>query len=203
MAATKTDIMNIALSLQGQDPMASPDEDTKKGRSMRRRYPDIRNAVLRAHPWNCAKRRANLAELSPAPAFGWDHRFRLPADYERALMFNQDHRALYVIESTDTGRELLTNDTTAQLVYVWRLKIVPFMDSLLVEAIGARLASDTALHITGSPDLTTRLWNRYESKLQEARSVDGQEEPVRELIATDWIDSHFIGGFPFTPIVQV
>src|SRR5690606_25509259 len=50
-----------------------------------RNYPQTRDEVLRAHPWNFALARALLAASGTAPAFGWARAFPLPVDCLRLL----------------------------------------------------------------------------------------------------------------------
>ena len=64
------EIGNIALVNLGEDTITSLSDDVKAARLINRRYAPIRDAVLRAHPWNCAMARAQLASVDPAPVWG-------------------------------------------------------------------------------------------------------------------------------------
>lgn len=187
--ATETDIINAGLVLLGELPIVSTSDNRKAARLCTLRYPQIRDAVLRAHPWNCAtKRHKESATLTPAPAFGWSNAFAVPADFLRLVKFkgfSQD----YIFED---GR-LLSNDSAVEFVYIYQLTDANKMDALLRETIAARLASDNALPLAKSGRLSDLLWARYTAKLAEARSIDAQENPTQEFMADEWDNARFTG----------
>lgn len=186
------EIANIALINLGETPIASLNDDVKAARLAARRYGPVRDAVLRAHPWNCAMARAELAAAEPAPAWGPSRSYPLPTDCVRVLRL-QDHAASFRIE----GRRLLT-DGAPRILYVRAVTDPNLFDPLLVEAIGARLAADLAHPITQSTTLVQVMWDLYRQKLQEARGVDGQEGSPEALIADVWLAARAGGiGNPY------
>ena len=74
------DICNEAMDLLGAATITSLTENSKEARLCNRRFETVRDHVLRAHPWNCAITRKELAKDSDAPAFGFNHQFTLPTD---------------------------------------------------------------------------------------------------------------------------
>lgn len=83
-------ICSNALLMLGQKPINSLAEDPTQATSERELaaanlYPQVRNAVLRAHPWNCATRRVKLTPDSATPAFSWSYQFLKPGDWLRTL----------------------------------------------------------------------------------------------------------------------
>jgi hypothetical protein len=74
------DICNEAMDLLGAATITSLTENSKEARLCNRKFELTRDAVLRAHPWNAAIARAELAANSVGPAFGFTHQFQLPAD---------------------------------------------------------------------------------------------------------------------------
>ena len=61
MAATKTNICNIAQSLLGQPKLSDVDSDTGvQAAWYRESFTVVRDFALRAHPWNFAGARAVL-----------------------------------------------------------------------------------------------------------------------------------------------
>ena len=75
---SELEIYNLALSRIGQDTLSSVDESSKAGRLCRLHYALLRDAVLRAHPWNFAMRRVELAQVTFTPAFEYDYAYALP-----------------------------------------------------------------------------------------------------------------------------
>lgn len=60
MAQTDVDICNSALDELGLEPIQSLDENNKRAKLCKRNYPLIRRKMLRAHPWNFARKRTTL-----------------------------------------------------------------------------------------------------------------------------------------------
>jgi len=98
------EIGNIALVNLGEDTITSLSDEVKAARLINRRYAPIRDAVLRAHPWNCAMARAGLASSDPAPAWGPAACYHLPTDCLRVLRL-EDRSAAWKVE----GRKVVTN----------------------------------------------------------------------------------------------
>jgi hypothetical protein len=79
------------------------------------------------------------------------------------------------IEFRVEGRKILSDEAAINLVYLARVTDPNQWDSLLNEAIAARLASEVAFALVQSTSLTANLYALYESKLSEARFTDATE----------------------------
>ena len=55
-------------------------EDSKSARVCNQRFANVRDAVMRAHPWNCIVTRASLAADTETPAFTFAYQYTLPTD---------------------------------------------------------------------------------------------------------------------------
>ena len=128
--------------------------------------------MLRAHPWNCAVTRVNLAPDTDAPAFDWDYAFTLPTDPYCLRVLRLDYLD---IEFRVEGRKIVTNEQSINLIYIARVTDQNTYDTLLQEAIAARLAADVSSTLSQSTSLTQNMYSLYESKLKEARFVDATE----------------------------
>ena len=177
-------ICNMALTQLGEPSISSLAEKNKASRLCDLRYIDVRNAVLRAHPWNCAIKRASLAQLNETPAYGYAYAFQLPTDFLR-LVRPQVSSAKYKIE----GRKVLTNESEFNLTYIYALDDVTQMDSLLQAAIAARLAAELALPLARSAERQNNLWQQYKEKLSEARFIDASEHEAEVLQTDHWLGS--------------
>lgn len=199
--ASKVDIANAALILYGEAVISSLTEDNEAAITMNLRFDSIRDAVLRAHPWNFAVKRQKLSKLATAPAFGFSNAYQLPSDFLRLLNFNnltQDH---YRMENHEGSRAILTDSGDANLRYIFRITDTTKYDALFVECLAARLAADTVFKITNADatNLEKKLWGRYTDKKEEARSIDGQEDPATILEVDDFVDAR-VGAGRFRPI---
>lgn len=189
--ASETELCSLALNQIGLDALTDFDsDDSDRARMCRVFLPVIRDAVLRAYPWNCAKYRLNLgAALADAPATGgdddWDYQFTLPTNPPYLWVPKQLNEDLeYVIE----GKRLLTDESTVTIVYIQQLTDVGAFDSLLSEALVARLASQLAFPLTGIASLTETMWGLYEAKIREARLADAQEGDVKAYTSDELTD---------------
>ena len=170
--ASEVDIINSAMNMIGASNIIERGEDSKAARVSNQRYDSIRDAVLRAHPWNCAVTRVNLAPDTVAPAFDWDYAFTLPTDPYCLRVLRLDYLD---IEFRVEGRKIVTNEQSINLIYIARVTDPNTYDTLLQEAIAARLAADVSFTLSQSTSLTQNMYSLYESKLKEARFVDATE----------------------------
>jgi hypothetical protein len=147
-------------------------------------------------------RRAELAQETQTPAFGYSYQYALPTDpyclrvlefsngslsYPQDNMFSNRGGPVFVIE----GRKLLTDEGTARIKYVARVTDPQEYDASLVEALAARLAMEIAYAVTGSTTVVQLVTALYDEKLREARFVDATEGAPQKLEASDFIESRF------------
>jgi hypothetical protein len=200
--ASTVDIANFALNNLGASNISSLDENSKAARIVNQRYEAVRDAVFRAHPWNCLIQRAQLAQETEAPAFGYNYQYALPTNpfclrvlefsngtlsYPQDNITNNSGGPVFVIE----GRKLLTDEGTARIKYVGRITDPQQYDASLVEALAARLAAEVCYAITGSTSMVQIQTSLYEAKINEARFNDATEGATQRLEASDFIESRF------------
>lgn len=181
--AAKIDIVNSALVLLGQDVLTSLSADNRKARICAQRIDKAIRAVLRAYPWNCAIKRGSLAALSSTPAYGYTYEYQLPTDCLRVLEIQDDPE--FKIE----GRKILT-DASAPLRYAYLCEADPSeFDSLVEEAVAARLAADIAYPLANDKTLGQAMYALYKDKLLEAQSIDAQEGTAPTYEYEGWIEA--------------
>lgn len=200
--ASTVDIANFALNNLGASNISSLDENSKAARIVNQRYEAVRDAVFRAHPWNCLIQRAQLAQEIDTPAFGYNYQYALPTDpfclrvlefsngtlsYPQDNITNNSGGPVFVIE----GRKLLTDEGTARIKYIGRVTDTQQYDASLVEALAARLAAEVCYAITGSTSMVQIQTSLYEAKINEARFNDATEGATQRLEASDFIESRF------------
>src|SRR5690348_6919352 len=99
--ATDVSICSNALLMLGDSSIADFNEDNDRARLASNLFPQVRDAVLRLHPWNCAVKRTVLAPDATTPpevAIDWTYQFTLPDDWVRTLQVGaygeeDDHRS--------------------------------------------------------------------------------------------------------------
>tara|TARA_R110000824_G_scaffold3311_1_gene15702 strand:- start:5991 stop:6587 length:597 start_codon:yes stop_codon:yes gene_type:complete len=193
------DICNEAMDLLGAATITSLTENSKEARLCNRRFQTVRDAVLRAHPWNIAITRRQLAQDSESPAFGFAYQFTLPTDPYclRVLSFwnssvnNEvaayDSNVMFKIE----GRKVLSNDSVCYITYISREEDTELYDSLLSSAIAHKLAAETAYAITGSNSILQAMQALYESRLRDAKSADAMEGYPEQPQANEYINVRY------------
>tara|TARA_Y100000310_G_C20692417_1_gene823196 strand:- start:249 stop:839 length:591 start_codon:yes stop_codon:yes gene_type:complete len=170
--ASEVDIINSALNMVGASNIISRSEDSKSARITNQRYDYVRDAVLRAHPWNCAISRVEIAADSDSPAFGFTNQFTLPTDPYCLRVLRLEYLD---VDFRVEGRKIHCDEDTVKVIYLARVTDPNEYDQLLVEAIAARLAADTSYALVQSSTLTGTMFQLYEAKLSEARFVDATE----------------------------
>lgn len=180
--ASDVDICNSALNMIGASNIVSLTEDSRAARVCNQRYEFVRDAVSRAHPWNCLVRRASIAADADNPAFEFEYQFTLPNDpYCLRVIRPQDIDTIYRVE----GRKVLANATPFKFIYIARVTDPNQYDQLFIETIAARLAADISYALVNSATLTASLFDLYNQKLSEARFVDATEGTPDNIVNQD------------------
>ena len=193
------DICNEAMDLLGAATITALTENSKEARLCNRRFETVRDQVLRAHPWNAAITRKALPQDSAAPAFGFTYQYTLPTNpyclrvlsFWNANVDNEiaayDSQNMFKVE----GRKILTDESTCKIIYIGRVTDTEQYDSLLSSTIAHKLASEVAYAITGSNRIGQQMFQLYQSRLAEARSMDAAEGVPDKIIADSFINSRF------------
>tara|TARA_R110001583_G_scaffold10107_3_gene47171 strand:+ start:736 stop:1314 length:579 start_codon:yes stop_codon:yes gene_type:complete len=188
--ATEVSICSNALRKLGDDPITSLTEDTERARLCNAFYNTARDSLLRSHPWNFAITRASLTRLSSTPAYGFAYQYALPTDPYCLRVLEMEYQDyIFKIENLATeGRVLLSDEDTAKILYVGRITDTSLFDSLFVDTLTAHLSVKLAYPITNSTSLQLQMHKLYQAKLSEARSVDGQEGFIDDLVSDTFTD---------------
>ncbi len=182
--ASEVGIVNSALVKIGADTITALIDDSEEARAANAQYAKLRDEVLRAHPWNFAIARAQLAQLAEDPAFGYAKQYQLPADCLRVLSMSDD-----TIQFEIEGRKLLTDEETAKIRYLRQVTDPNEFDSFFRETLSLRLAADLAYTLVNSGTLSELMMKLYLDHLSKARSIDAQEGNAKTIIeASTWVD---------------
>jgi len=198
--ASQVDIANYALNLLGASNISSFDENSKAGRLVNQFYEGTRDSVFRSHPWNCLIRRAELAQETDTPAFGYAYQYALPTNpyclrvlefsngtlsYPQDNMTSNSGGPVFAIE----GGKLLTDGGTVRIRYVAKITDPQEYDVSLTQVIAARLAANIGYAITGSNSIVQMMYAKYDEEIKEARLNDATEGAPQRLEASDFIES--------------
>lgn len=202
-----TDICNLALTRIGHSQITSLDENSKGADLCSLHYPICRDAVLRAHPWNFAIRRATLAQSATAPNHEFTYYHVLPSDCLKVIRTNWEADGLtstaiysypdsvnvwdseYRLESVSgVGKCIATNESVVKIEYIAQITDTSLFDPLFVDLLAQRIAAEIAVAFTDTQTVTKTMWDIYQAKLAEARTTDAQEGTPRETVdVSPWI----------------
>ena len=148
-------------------------------------------AMLRAHPWNCAVKRVKLSPDLSAPAHPiYSMQFTVPADCLRVISIGDyDRSPDYQYE---TGK-ILCNESELLFRYVFKNTSVATWDSLLVECMTAQMVAEFAYPLTQSTSLMQAKQQELEYLLRRARNIDAQENPPLTIDGSSLIEARFRG----------
>ncbi len=169
--ASKVEIISAALALLGEESITDPTENTKRARVAARLWNINLEAALRAHPWNFALVRAQLAQTPAAPLWGFAYSYQIPGDCLRVLQMDWQDDYPWKKE----GSLLYTDSDSCYVQYIARVSDTAAFDALFTDYFTFRLAAALAWPITQRKADLDAMSQLAIAKLREARTVDGQE----------------------------
>jgi len=188
--ATEVSICSNALRRLGDSPITSLSDDTERARLCNALYEPARDSLLRSHAFNFSITRASLAKSATTPAFEFANQFILPTDpfCLRVLKMEFDDFKFKVENLAGEGRVLLTDEGTANILYIAKITDTTLFDAIFVDTLTAKLAAELAYPVTNSTSLQTQMERLYKLKLTEARSIDSTEGFTDDIISDTFTD---------------
>lgn len=189
---SQVDICNMALISIGGTPITSITDNNKSARALLAAWDMCRQALLRLHPWNFAKKQVELAELDDddVPLFGYDNAFALPTDCLRVLKIDQEQSS-HKIYNQDGVKALFTDDSTVKLEYVADITDPNMFDSAFVMALSMFLAATVAPSVTENERYIARAQSNFETWKRQSKQLDALEETADQFTAGTWDDSRY------------
>jgi hypothetical protein len=178
-------VCNLGLSLLKVDPITSieePGTDTEAICSLW--YDTTRRQVLRAHPWNFAKKRVTLSRNATAPNSGYPDRYALPNDYLRLIFIDDEEEPLTQIDyEIENGYLLIDNAGAADLDigYIFDEVNVNAWDELFKRYVAVQMAYNMAYGFSGKTTLVATVKDMLQEVRNEARAINGQDTPPKRV----------------------
>jgi hypothetical protein len=171
-----TDVVNVALQLVGGSPITSLGDGTPNANVADDIYTEIRDDLLRSHPWNFATKRVKLAQSATTPAFEFDFAYPLPSDWLRTISVHSNDAGhgtiLFRMEIIGTQRAIVASSDEVYLRYIYQVTDPNQMSADFRRALELSLARDLAVKVASSNSLQAALAQQAERKLASARSSD-------------------------------
>ena len=171
-----TDICNVALRRIGASRIVSLTDGSTSANVANDIYEEVRDDLLRSHPWNFATKRVKLAQSATAPTFEFDHAYPYPSDWLRTISVHDNDAGhgtvLYRSELIGTQHAIITSSDDVWLRYVSRVTDPNLMAPDFRKAFELALARDMAIALTSSNQLHESMSILAERALNKARSND-------------------------------
>lgn len=182
------------MDMLHEGPFTDVDTDnTANSRWFVRNYEVTRDAEIRKHVWNFAKKRAVVTVDGTAPTFGWSKRYAVPTDCLRVLQLRYDGEFEgATIPFEVEGAYILTEQTaTLNLLYLWQITDTTKFDPNFVEALACRLAMKAAHRFTGKQSMVQTAASFYADAISEARLANAIEGTPQRAYDDDVIAARY------------
>ncbi len=191
---SQTQVINIALGRLGQSRVTDINEaGSAAAEAVRDNWDLARDAALRAHAWGFALKRAALTADVVNPLMGWERQYELPSDFRRLIRMNGYLPGVDAPPMTIEGNMLLTNCTTAEIIYVRNVEAPEEWDATFTEAFTFKLAAAVATRLKGDSGETTRLLMEAEFvKMLKAMEITNTEQAPR--VRPVWAHSMYLAA---------
>lgn len=164
------DVINIALTELGCNPIQSLSDVSKEGLAGIQNYEQARDVVLNMKMWKSASVRAELVQSTVSPVFGVSNAFYLPTNYVHMVMVHPEIRSHKV-----EGRMFLTNSARARIIYVASPSTPVYLNPLLNEAIGIYLARRIGYYLIQKDGVIKAMKDKWTEIYRLAKMADAFE----------------------------
>ena len=196
--ASQVDVVNVALTLLGEQRVISMSDNIKPARDAKAIYDITRDQLLAAYNWSFAKKRARVPALVGAPEFGFSLSYQIPTDCLRLIQIGDsyvgvdltDYRGSNTSEYEIEGRSILTNmGSPLSIKYVSRVENPGVFAPSFVSAFAAKLAESLAESLTQSDQKKKLATEAFRSAMSNAVRVNAIELAPQKLPDDEWLMS--------------
>ena len=185
MATTKTQIVNLALTRIGEDPILTFDDEGKAAALARLHYPVVIAKMLREYTWNHSKKQGTLTPILPAPVFRFANRYPRPADFVRLVALENDRDARWQVYVDGIYTDL---GPPVNAEWIEDHGNVTIYDASFVDAVSLECAHRWVTPLAKSVALKTEIRSEFNDSISLARAIDAIEREENELDARTWVD---------------
>lgn len=188
MAVSEVSICSNALRRLGDKAIASFTESDVRASRCADLWPTVRDDILRAKLWNCAKKRVLLAPLTEEPAFDWTYQFQKPSDWIRTVRVGYDGQDTLF---RDEGGKYLADINPLPVTYIFRNTNCATYDSALVSVLELAMAAQLAYAVTQSQAVADTCLAQLEKALRRAGALSSNDDGPEDIGAFDLLASRF------------
>lgn len=182
--ASKVQICNAALRKIRAPTITSLSDGTDSANRCNELFDLIADEVMVAFPWTSTLVRAELAQLSDTPLYGYNYQYQLPVDplCLRVVSINEYYKG--EINWRVEGNKLLTNESTVYIKYISKIEDPENYDVMLTNAIIKKLASELAYQLTGNATLAELHEKMYLDYLNKASALNSSQGSGDDIAST-------------------
>ena len=193
--SSEVQIARLALqSIGDRFDIASLTEASPEAEQVNLVFNNVRDMVLREHPWKFARKYSTPASLSGVVPGNWDYMFAYPSDALRVLRIvnplgdDQPPIRFEIARNSSDARVILCNESEPTLEYTQQITDPQQFDPQFITALAYRLAQYIAMPITGDRQIMADMKQLADAEISKAQSTDANEgfEAPRPAEAT-WI----------------
>lgn len=172
----ETDVINVSLGLIGATAIVSLTDGSESANRAGKIYTEVRDSLLRSHPWNFATKRQKLAQSSTDPVFEFDRAYPLPSDWLRTVSISDNDAGwstvLFRMEQIAGQNAIICSREEIWLRYVHRVTDPNLMTADFRTALEFLIARDLAIPLTSSRSLRDDMSVEFKAAKAAARSSD-------------------------------
>lgn len=194
--ASEVEIVNVALTLLGEERISSLDQDTKPAREAKAIFTINRDALLAGYNWSFAMTRAAIPALGSVPAFGYSLEYQFPSQALRMVQIDEyyygadltDYRSAPTEHFTIEGRKILTDlGAPLKIRYVTRITDPTLFIPNFTKSLGSYLAVDLAEPLTQSRGKREDALESLSREINLAIRANAIELPPQKLADDEWL----------------
>ena len=193
--ATDVQIAKLALQHLGDRwDITSLSEATPEAEQVNLIFSDIRDQVLRSHPWKFAIKHTSPTALAGTVPANWDYMFTYPADALKILhIVNPLGRTVTpikfdVFRNASDVKVVVCDEEEPEFKYISQVTDTAQFDPSFVTAFSMRLAQHLAIPLTGDRGLMRDLKMLADEAMSEAARESANEGVEDEHTRDpDWI----------------
>lgn len=186
--ANEIEVCNVALSRVGANSIQSLNDATREARVCKTHYEIARDATLRDHDWQFARREVVLALLVETSE-EYDYVYQYPSDCVAARRIvnaasnDPVDRIPFGVgaNAAKNGKVILTDQEDAVLVYTAKITNATVWDSQFVDAMAWRLASELAVPLNADSPMAVNLMRQYLAAINAAKADGSNEQAVAPI----------------------
>lgn len=195
--SSEVQIARLALQHLGDRyDITSLNEASPEAEQVQLVFQNVRDMVLREHPWKFARKYASPAQLSGDAPGNWDYMFLYPSDALRIIRIvnplgdNQPPIRFETARNSSDAHVILCNESEPTLEYTQQITDPQKFDPQFITALSYRIAQYIAMPITGDRSIMSDMKSLADIEVGKAQASDANEgfEAVRPAEAT-WISA--------------